>query len=97
MSQKSPLTLGETALMSSFKNLYFPISLWNLLPQFFMHASSTCNEMMHKKTVREQVTNICTHALTAENDNIIPLKLAVPPIPEVSGFYEWVVSLQFVV
>lgn len=38
------LTFGDTTLISSFKNLYFPTSLWNLLPQFFMHASNTCKQ-----------------------------------------------------
>lgn len=38
------LTIGDTTLISSFKNLYFPTSLWNLLPQFFIQASSTCKE-----------------------------------------------------
>lgn len=37
------LTFGETTLISSFRNRNFPTSLWNLLPQFFMHASSTCS------------------------------------------------------
>lgn len=34
-------TFGDTTLISSFKNRYFPTSLWNLLPQFFIHASNT--------------------------------------------------------
>lgn len=34
------LTFGDTTLISSFKNLYFPTSLWNLLPQFFIDRKS---------------------------------------------------------
>lgn len=37
-------TLGEITLTNSFKNLNFPTSLWNLLPQFFMQASRTYNK-----------------------------------------------------
>lgn len=42
-NEETALTLGETTLISSFKNRNFPTSLWNLRPQFFMHASSTCS------------------------------------------------------
>lgn len=42
MRTRPRLTFGETTLINSFKNRNFPTSLWNLLPQFFMHASSTC-------------------------------------------------------
>lgn len=34
-------TLGEITFTNSFKNLNFATSLWNLLPQFFIHVSRT--------------------------------------------------------
>ena len=36
-----PRYFGETTRISSFKNLYFPISLWNNFPEFRTHTSST--------------------------------------------------------
>lgn len=37
-------TLGDTTLMSSLRKRNLPTSSWNLLPQLFMHVSSTCRE-----------------------------------------------------
>lgn len=34
-------TLGDTTLMSSLRKRNLPTSSWNLLPQLFMHVSST--------------------------------------------------------
>lgn len=37
-------TLGDTTLMSSLRKRNLPTSSWNLLPQLFMHVSSTWGE-----------------------------------------------------
>lgn len=34
-------TLGDTTLISSLRKRNLPTSSWNLLPQLFMHVSST--------------------------------------------------------
>lgn len=38
-------TLGDTTLMSSLRKRNLPTSSWNLLPQLFMHVSSTWGEV----------------------------------------------------
>lgn len=37
-------TLGDTTLISSLRKRNLPTSSWNLLPQLFMHVSSTWGE-----------------------------------------------------
>ena len=42
--QIDEITFGETTLMSSLRNLNFPISWWNVLPQFLTQASRVFNK-----------------------------------------------------
>lgn len=44
-------TLGDTTLMSSLRKRNLPTSSWNLLPQLFMHVSSTWGEAAQKPRV----------------------------------------------
>lgn len=77
------LTFGDTTLINSFKNLYFPTSLWNLLPQFFIHASNTCTQRHHHAWFSSWETRLLanilvTHFLLSEPEE--------PPILVASGF-----------
>lgn len=63
-SKAQGLTFGDTTFINSFKKRNFPTSLWNLLPQFFMQASSTCIQVtetgaeMNTKTLQWQHSHI---------------------------------------
>ena len=49
--ERGPRYFGETTRISSFKNRYFPISLWNSLPEFRTHISSTWNHQVKTLSV----------------------------------------------
>lgn len=65
------LTLGETNLINSFKNLNFPTSLWNLRPQFFIQASRTCKRKTRLDKYLRNVQDYAEGYLNEKHSDII--------------------------
>lgn len=89
------LTFGETTLISSFKNLNFPTSLWNLRPQFFIQASRTYTR---RDSCNTYLPIVQDYAEATEHFEMIttPLMLVTPPIPGGTESYEPKVEQIFV-